>query len=58
VFPTITFTTESFNTLSGTICMKAMIADKLLLTGNVLFRLDDHGLRDSVTPMLGLEYSF
>ena len=33
VFPNITFTTQSF-ILNGSIGMKAMIADKLLVTGN------------------------
>jgi len=30
----------------------------LLLDANVLFALDDHGIRDKVTPLLGFEYSF
>jgi hypothetical protein len=58
IFPNIAFTHDSFNTMSGTVGLKAMIADRLLLSGNVLFALDDHGVRDRVTPMLGVEYSF
>ena len=57
-FPNIGFAVDSYNALSGSMGMKAMLADKLLLTGNILFSLDDHGVRDRVTPMLGLEYSF
>ena len=57
-FPNISFEVDSYNALSGSMGMKAMLADKLLLTGNILFSLDDHGVRDRVTPMLGLEYSF
>jgi hypothetical protein len=57
-FPNISFTHDSFNSLSGTAGVKAMVADRLLLTGNVLFSLDEHGVRDRVTPMLGVEYSF
>lgn len=57
-FANITFTKDSYNALSGAIGMKAMLADKFLLTGNILFSLDEHGVRDRVTPMLGLEYSF
>jgi hypothetical protein len=57
-FPNITFVQDSFNTLSGALGLKAMIADKLLVTANVLFSLDDHGVRDRVTPMVGVEYSF
>jgi hypothetical protein len=58
VFPNIAFTKDAFNSLSGSIGAKTMIADRWLLTGNVLFGLDQHGVRDRVTPMLGLEYSF
>jgi hypothetical protein len=58
IFPNISFAQDSFHSLSGTAGAKAMIADRLLLTGNVLFGLDEHGVRDRVTPMLGLEYSF
>jgi len=57
-FPNIGFAVDSYNALSGSMGMKAMLADKLLLTGNILFSLDDHGVRDRVTPMLGLQYSF
>jgi len=57
-FPNIGFAVDSYNALSGSLGMKAMLADKLLLTGNVLFSLDDNGVRDKVTPMFGLEYSF
>ena len=57
-FPNISFGVDSYNALSGSLGMKAMLADKLLLTGNVLFSLDQHGVRDRVTPMVGLEFSF
>jgi hypothetical protein len=57
-FPNIAFTHDSFNSLSGTAGVKAMIADRLLVTGNVLFSLDENGVRDRVTPMVGVEYSF
>jgi hypothetical protein len=58
VFPNISFVSDSYNDLSGSAGLKAMLADKLLVTGNVLFKLDDHGLRDRVTSLLGLQYSF
>ena len=28
------------------------------LTGNLLFALDDHGVRDRVVPMIAFEYGF
>lgn len=57
-FPNVAFTKNSFNALSGAAGMKAMVSDNLLLSANVLFGLDDHGVRDRVTPLVGLEYGF
>lgn len=57
-FPNIVFTRESFNALSGSIGIKANVAGRLLLTGNLLFALDDHGVRDRVVPLLAVEYAF
>lgn len=58
VFPNVTFTRDSFNTLGGSIGFKSNVFSQLLLDLNVLFALDRHGLRDKVTPLVGLEYSF
>jgi hypothetical protein len=58
VFPTIAFTKDSFNAMSGSVGMKTTMMNRLLLAANVLFNLDDHGLRDRVTPMIGVEYGF
>jgi hypothetical protein len=58
VFPNIAFTRDSFNSLSGAIGMKASLSQRLLLDANLLFKLDEHGLRDKVTPLVGLEYAF
>ena len=57
-FPTIAFATSSFNALSGSVGLKANLANRLLLDLNLMFKLDEHGLRDKVTPLVGLEYSF
>jgi hypothetical protein len=38
--------------------VKVNAGGKLLLDFNVLFKLDDSGLRDKVTPLVGFEYSF
>lgn len=38
--------------------VKVAIAGQLLLTANVLTRLDDGGLRQRLTPMIGVSYSF
>jgi hypothetical protein len=57
-FPNIVFARDSYNALSGSLGLKANVFDRLLVDLNVLFKLDEHGLRDKVTPLVGLEYSF
>lgn len=57
-FPNIVFAEDSYNTLGGSIGVKANLVDRVLLDVNVLFKLDENGLRDKVTPLVGLEYSF
>jgi hypothetical protein len=57
-FPNIVFGRDSFNQLSGSIGAKFNLGGRLLLDGNLLFALDDHGVRDRVTPLLALEYGF
>jgi hypothetical protein len=58
VFPNVVFTRESFNALSGSCGLKLSVRDRLLLDLNLLFPVDDHGLRDKVTPLVGFEYTF
>jgi hypothetical protein len=38
--------------------MKVNLFKGLLLDGNLLFALDDHGVRDKVTPLIGAELTF
>ena len=57
-FPNIAFERESFNALSGACGLKVSMRERLLLDLNLLFKLDDHGLRDKVTPLVGFEYTF
>lgn len=57
-FPNVGFVRESFSTLSGAIGFKADLIQRLLLQGNLLFKIDENGLRDKVTPLIGLEYTF
>ncbi len=58
VFSNIAFVKDSFNSLSGAIGLKAGLADRLLIDVNLLFALDNNGLRDKVTPLVGIEYAF
>ena len=58
VFPNIVFTRDSMNSLSGACGLKVSLLDRLLVDVNLLFKLDEHGLRDKVTPLIGIEYAF
>lgn len=58
VFPNIGFARGSFNAVSGAVGVKGSLAGRLLLDVNLLFAIDSHGLRDKVTPLIGLEYTF
>ncbi len=57
-FPAIRFSRSSYNVLDGAVGLKANPGGGLLINLNVLFKLNDGGLRDKVTPLLGIEYSF
>lgn len=57
-FQNIVFTRDSYNALSGAIGFKANAFGSLLIDVNLLFKLNENGLRDKVTPLIGLEYSF
>jgi hypothetical protein len=43
---------------NGAAGLKYNLFDRLLLTANILFRLDHKGLRQNVTPLIGLSYAF
>lgn len=57
-FPNIAFQEQSFSELNGSFGMKANVFGRLLLNVNLAFSLDTHGLRDRVTPLIGIDYSF
>ena len=57
-FPTIGFRKESYNLLSGAVGFKLNVIQSLLLDVNLLFNLDNNGLRDKITPLIGFEYAF
>ena len=58
VFPNITFDTGSINELSSAAGLKINIAGRLLLNTNLLVRLNSGGLRDKISPLVGIEYAF
>ena len=57
-FPTVRFENESYNLLSGAVGFKLNVVESLLIDMNILFNLDDNGLRDKITPLIGFEYAF
>jgi hypothetical protein len=58
VFPNITFTSGSFNELSAAAGVKVNLFGRLLLDLNLLMPLNNAGLRDKVSPLIGIEYAF
>lgn len=57
-FADIGFAEDSFLMLNGAVGFKLNVLQQLLLDFNLLFNLNDNGLQDKVTPLLGLEYGF
>jgi hypothetical protein len=50
--------TEANSIIDGAAGLKLNLFGRLLLDANVLFKLNDSGLRDKVTPLVGIEYAF
>ncbi|MFB3922551.1 MAG: transporter [Terriglobia bacterium] len=48
----------SYNMTNGAVGFRVSPADKLLITANLLFKLDDGGLRANVVPLVGFSYTF
>ena len=57
-FPDIHFVNDSIDVIDGAFGLKFNAGGKLLIDLNVLVKLNNAGLRDKVTPLFGLEYSF
>ena len=58
MFPNIAFDTGSINELSSAVGLKINVAGRLLLNTNLLMRLNSEGLRDKISPLVGVEYAF
>jgi hypothetical protein len=56
--PNIVGRKETMTLSSGTAGVKVNLFGGLLLTADVLFRLDNNGLRQNVTPLIGLSRTF
>jgi hypothetical protein len=58
LYPQITDRQASFNIISGSAGFKAQLGGNMLLTTNLLFGLNNNGLRARVVPLIGLSYTF
>ena len=48
----------SFNEINAAAGFKVNVFGRLLVDLNVLVRLNNEGLRDKISPLVGLEYAF
>ena len=58
LLPTISGGKDNVALNSGAAGIKYNLFGNLLLTANILFRLDNKGLRQDVTPLVALSYTF
>ena len=56
--PTISGGKSTFTLNNGAVGLKYNLFGGLLITGDILFRMDDHGLRQNITPLVALSYAF
>ncbi|HXE80028.1 MAG TPA: hypothetical protein VNK41_04705, partial [Vicinamibacterales bacterium] len=56
VFDDIAFIQDSFTAVDGAAGVKVNVGRRLLLNFNLRFKLNDNGLGDRVTPLIGFEY--
>lgn len=56
--PDVTQSTSNVNILSGSFGAKVKLAGSLLLTGNVVVKANNGGLRSNVIPMAEISYTF
>jgi outer membrane putative beta-barrel porin/alpha-amylase len=47
-----------YNIVNASVGLKYQAIHKLVLTGNVLFKLNDNGLRATAVPLVGVSYNF
>jgi hypothetical protein len=55
-FDDITFEHESFSALDAATGIKVNLGRRMLINFNLRFKLNDNGLTDRVTPLIGFEY--
>lgn len=58
VVPRVGLRYDGYSMSNASVGAKYAITKELLLTGNLLFSIDSAGLRQRVTPLIGLSYGF
>jgi hypothetical protein len=56
--PTISRGVDTIGLNNAAIGFKYNLIDRILFTADLLFRMDDRGLRQTVTPLIGVSYAF
>lgn len=51
-------TNVDYNILNASFGLKYRLVHQLIITGNVLVKLNDNGLRATAVPLIGASYSF
>lgn len=57
-YQTVAFPNQTRHEVNGAAGFKARLTHDVVLTGNLLFRMNETGLRSRVVPLLGLSYLF
>jgi len=57
-FTGISTTSNNFNTNYASVGAKVNPVGNLLITANVFFKLDNNGLHNKPTPLVGISYTF
>lgn len=57
-YENIGFSRGTLHELSAATGLKLNVGERLLVNANLLFRLNAQGLRDKISPLIGLEYAF
>jgi hypothetical protein len=58
-FPTVAPAgNQTYNQSDSAFGVKINVIDRLLLTGNIIVALDEGGLRQRLTPLIALSYTF
>jgi hypothetical protein len=56
--PDIGVRTADYNIINGSFGLKFQLVKRLVVSGNVLVKFDDNGLRASTIPLVGVSYTF